>query len=418
MIVTGTDFDDTFRLLGSSAVKKALDAAQWPDEEPPMPDLDDGQDSGVNIIASPFEWRAESAIPPRRWVYGKHLLRGFVSLDVAAGGVGKSSVKIGEAIAMATGRDIYEKGLPEGALSVWLYNLEDPHEEIERRIHATCKRFGISPEDFGGRLFVNSGRDNPLVIAEDTPNGARIIRPAVNKIEEQIRANKVDVISVDPFVSSHSLNENDNRAIDMVAKEWSALAGRCNVSVNLVHHVRKETGGEASADSARGASSLIGAARSVVVYNRMTKEEAEAASVPADLARFHFRTTNDKANLAPPEKADWYRMNNVDLENGDQVGVACPWHWPDAFDGVTKYHLMQVQRKISEGDWRADVRAKAWVGSIVAEVCGFDPKTQRARIASILDQWVKAGVIRHVEKRDEKTRQDYVYVEVAEWVSE
>jgi RecA-family ATPase len=69
-------------------------------------------------------------------------------VDVAAGGVGKSSLKIGEAIAMASGKDFYAKGLPEGALTVWLWNLEDPLEEMERRIHATCERFNIKPEAY------------------------------------------------------------------------------------------------------------------------------------------------------------------------------------------------------------------------------------------------------------------------------
>ena len=54
------------------------------------------------IIATPFTWRAEEEIPRRMWLYGKHLLRRFVSVDVAAGGTGKSSVKIGEALAMAS----------------------------------------------------------------------------------------------------------------------------------------------------------------------------------------------------------------------------------------------------------------------------------------------------------------------------
>jgi hypothetical protein len=56
------------------------------------------------LKATPFVWRDEADIPPRQWLYGKHLLRKFVSVDVAAGGIGKSSVKIGEALAMASNR--------------------------------------------------------------------------------------------------------------------------------------------------------------------------------------------------------------------------------------------------------------------------------------------------------------------------
>jgi RecA-family ATPase len=82
---------------------------------------------------------------------------------------------------------------------------------------------------------------------------------------------KIDVLTIDPFVSSHEVSENDNRAIDAVVKAWGRLADECNCSINLVHHVRKGNGTEANADSARGAKALVDAARSVIVFNRMTR---------------------------------------------------------------------------------------------------------------------------------------------------
>lgn len=277
------------------------------------------------ILATPFEWRDEADIPPRKWLYGRHLLRKFVSVDVAAGGVGKSSVKIGEALAMTTNQTIYGKEIGEGPLRVWLYNLEDPAEETERRIHATAKRFHITPFEIGGRLFADSGRDQALVIADESDVGTRIIRPVVDSIIAEIQRRLIDVLIIDPFVSSHEVSENDNPAIDKVTKEWGRIADICDCSINLVHHVRKGNGAETNADSSRGAKSLIDAARSVNVYNRMTEDEAQNANIPPEERAFYFRVSNDKANLAPPEKADWFRMNNVDLLNGDSVGVACPW---------------------------------------------------------------------------------------------
>ncbi|MGQ7451852.1 hypothetical protein ACTGUK_10620, partial [Streptococcus suis] len=93
-------------------------------------------------------------------------------------------------------------------------------------------------------------------------------------------------------------------------------AERTCAAVNLVHHVRKQNGDSATADSARGASALIGKARSVQVYNRMTDEDAKTLGVEDAERKFYFRVDNDKSNLAPPEAGDWYRMNNQDLENG------------------------------------------------------------------------------------------------------
>lgn len=353
------------------------------------------------VKATPFAWRHTSEIPKRRWLYGKHLLRKFVSLDVAAGGVGKSSLKIGEALAMATGRDLYDKGLPEGALNVWMWNLEDPHDEIERRLHATAQRFKITPAEIADRLFVDSGRDQPLVMATEGPDGAMIVRPVVDALIEEMIARKIDVLQIDPFISSHAVSENDNNAIDLVAREWNVVAERTGAAINLVHHVRKGNGTEATADSARGASSLIGKARSVQVYNRMSEDEAAKLNVPEEERFFYFRVDNDKANLAPPERGDWYRMNNEDLSNGDSVGVACSWTPPDAFDGITVRHLYEVQKAVAAGKWRENVQTKdAWVGHCVANVLGIDvdQKHARKRISILLNTWISEGMFEVVEE--------------------
>jgi phage/plasmid primase-like uncharacterized protein len=400
----GDDFNDMAREYGLAEVKAAFVAPATPKKL---------------VNASPFVWRPVAQIPKRQWLYGKHLLRKFVSVDVAAGGVGKSSLKIGEALSLASGNDFYGKGLPEGAVNVWLWNLEDPLEELERRIHATAIKFNLSPADMEGRLFIDSGRENPLVIATEGPDGCVIARPVVDALIAEMIERKIDVLTVDPFISSHAVSENDNNAIDVVAREWNVIAERTGAAINLVHHVRKQNGAEATADSARGASALIGKARSVIVYNRMTKDEAQKLGVPEDETRFYFRIDNDKANLAPPDASEWYRMNNVDLENGDSVGVACSWSPPSAFEGVTARHLYQIQKGISEGEWRFDPQTKdAWVGHVVASVLDLDldEKHERKKAQTLLATWIREGALRVVENED-RSRRVRKFVTVGVWVS-
>jgi hypothetical protein len=369
------------------------------------------------IVATPFTWRAEAEIPARQWLYGKHLLRRFVSVDVAAGGTGKSSVKIGEALAMASNRNLYGSEVHGGPLSVWLYNLEDPGEESERRIHATAKWFKIEPQDVDGRLYVDSGRDQRCVIAVETEYGARIAKPVYEQIKAQLLERQIDVLTIDPFVSSHEVSENDNRAIDAVVKAWGRLADECNCSINLVHHVRKGNGAETNADSARGAKALVDAARSVNVFNRMSPDEASLAGIAEDQRGFYFRVQNDKANLAPPDKAAWYRMNNVSLDNGDQVGVACPWKWPELFEGISTRHLIAVQKAVEGGEWRADTRSSEWVGFAVATALDLDAETSRKRISKLLKEWVANDALVIVEKPD-SNRMMRKFVEVGKWATE
>lgn len=369
------------------------------------------------VKATPFTWRPTADIPKREWLYGRHLLRKFVSLDVAAGGVGKSSLKIGEALAMASGRDFYGKGLPEGPLTVWMWNLEDPHDEIERRLHATAQRFHIKAEELDGRLYVDSGRDQPLVIATEGPDGAMIVRPVVDALIAEMIERKIDVLQVDPFISSHAVSENDNNAIDIVAREWNVVAERTGAAINLVHHVRKQNGEAANADSARGASALIGKARSVLVYNRMTAEEAKELGVEDSERRFFFRVDNDKANLAPPEAGDWYRMNNEDLANGDSVGVACSWSPPSLFEGMSARHLYAVQKAVSDGQWRENIQTKnSWVGVPVACALGLDVEQEkdRKKIAKLVRAWIKEGALEVVEMEDDR-RRPRKFVVVGKW---
>ena len=66
----------------------------------------------AGITASAFVWRNPKDIPPRQRVYGRHLIRKFLSTTAAPGGIGKSSLVLAEAVAMASGRNLL--GIPVG----------------------------------------------------------------------------------------------------------------------------------------------------------------------------------------------------------------------------------------------------------------------------------------------------------------
>jgi RecA-family ATPase len=63
-------------------------------------------DQSPLITATPFVLRSEKDIPPREWLYGHHLIRGFVSLTIAPGGVGKTALLVLDSIAMASGLEL------------------------------------------------------------------------------------------------------------------------------------------------------------------------------------------------------------------------------------------------------------------------------------------------------------------------
>lgn len=375
------------------------------------------------IKATPFVLLDPASISTRKWLYGRHYIRRFVSATVAPGGVGKSSLGIVEALAMVTGRPLL--GVNSGQpLRAWLWNGEDPREEMERRIAGACLHYDISAADIGGRLFVDSGRDLPIRLVESGQGGRLVVAvPTVEGVEAAILANKIDVLVIDPFVSSHAVPENDNMGVDRVAKTWAGIAERCNCSIELVHHVRKGNGGEGgySVEDARGGSSLIGAVRSARVLNVMSKDEADRAGVDPEARRLHFRVDDGKANMAPPmERADWRKLVGVGLGNGnglepeDNVGVVTAWEMPSILDSISGHHCDQVIAMVrKDSTYRADTQAANWIGKAIAEVAGLDleRKSDKEQAKAAFNAWLKSGALAK-ERRSDSRREmrDFVIV--------
>jgi hypothetical protein len=241
----------------------------------------------------------------------------------------------------------------------------------------------------------------------------------VEDITAAIRQNNIDVMIIDPFVSSHRVTENDNGAIDRVAKTWSAIAAKTNAAIEIVHHSRKTGGAEVTVEDGRGASAHVAASRSARVLNVMSETEATKA---VENRRLFFRVDNGKSNVAPPSDApEWYKLESTELGNGDNVGVAMPWKMPNPFDSITKADLRAAQKAVSEGGpWRADPQADDWVGKPIAEALKRDindPDTRRD-IKAMLKIWIKNGMFKRVEVKDPNSRKTKPCIEVGEWATD
>lgn len=372
------------------------------------------------IDPTPYRCEDEASIPARDWLYGHVLLRGCVSLVIAPGGVGKSSLVIVEAVAMASGRKLLHDQ-PYGRSRVWLWNGEEDRGELRRRVAAVRRHHRVTEEDLGDRLYIDSGLDESkeIVIAHmDKRDSAIIAKPMKDALIAAIRNRGIDVLIIDPFVSCHEVPENNNNAIDKVAKTYMKIAKETGCAIVLVHHTRKNFGRAVDIEDARGAGSLKDAVRAARALNVMTEDEAANAGVEN---RFlHVCIADGKANYAPRAgKATWLRLASVVLANGDDVGVPELWQWPDAFAGMTTAHLLAAQRAVDGGKWRENPQAKDWVGIPIAKALGRDLAlpAERKALRTMIRLWIANGAFVVVTGKD-ANREERSYVEVGTWATD
>ncbi len=361
-------------------------------------------------------WRDPAMIPARQFLYGRHYIRRTIGATIAAGGRGKTTLSVYEAVTMTVGRDLSTNTpLPGGPLRAWLLNGEEDQDELDRRVAATCQRYRITQSDLGGRLFVQSVRDRPMRVATLTNNQPKIDDAIVKQMIEFIERNKIDVFMLDPLVSFHSVSENDNGHMDLVIKQgFGAIANTTNSAGELFHHPGKPKPGQAetTVEDGRGASAVLWAVRSARVLNFMTPQEADKLGMTDEERKLHIRIANGKANMGPLGKATWMKIEVEHLPNGDQVACVRSWNPPDPFIGVEQGDFRVVQKVAQGGAFRADSQSPKWLGWWMAENLPHlkiktrytdqpKDKSEVAKLNSILNTWRKNKVLAVEEREDE-----------------
>ncbi len=412
------DANDYLREVGEAKLREALATAK-PHEQEVQEALE-----AERQWPTPFTWIDPKLIPARRWIYGNHYIRSNVSVLASAGGVGKTSMQIVEALAIATGKPLLGEEVREQC-NVWVVNLEDPLEEMQRRLVAAMLHFNIAPEDVEGRLFLDAGRDMQIMFASQGRDGIQVHDELVDYMIQKIEQHKIGVAFIDPWVGANQINENDNVAMNAAVSAVRRVCDATDCSVGLVHHIRKGNGDEATVDSVRGAGSLIGAARAARVINKISQEDALKLGVSEQDSLGIFRVDDGKANLAPPAAhAVYRRMVGVQLPNGEYVGVATSFAMPDLFDGIKPKDALAVQRAVGEAEgndepYRSDVRAKNWIGVAVASVLNLDldKKHEKAKVRAVAKKWLETDVLRHSTWLSKRDGREVPVVIVGEWIS-
>jgi len=286
---------------------------------------------GKTIKMGALEIPPIEEIPRREWLLGHRVLRGYVNVEMAPGGVGKSVFSLVSALALVTGQELTGERVHQQG-KVMMINWEDDKLEIARRLHGACQAFKLDMAalGLGDRLLLQSlyGKEG-LLVASGQPTAAM---EAIIGICQ--RQNVLNVV-IDPFVATHDANENDNIEMNKVMMCFRRLAAEANVGVTLIHHSAKGSGKNseahaASGDAGRGASAIRDAARVTSTLARMSTETAEDRGISDDNRVRLFRHDIAKSNFGLPDaEANWFRLESVALLNGDEVGVPRPYELPE-----------------------------------------------------------------------------------------
>jgi hypothetical protein len=139
------DANDYLQEAGAEKLREALALAK------PVEEVKQERIAGERQWPTAYEPIDPATIPARRWIYGQHYVRGHVSVLASAGGVGKTSLQIVEALCIGTGKPLLGEAIHEPC-KVWIINLEDPLEEMQRRLAAAMLHYGVTAEEIRGPL--------------------------------------------------------------------------------------------------------------------------------------------------------------------------------------------------------------------------------------------------------------------------
>jgi len=294
-------------------------------------DIDEPPLEALELI----EYTGKEKLKAREWVIKGWILLKALTLVVGQAGVGKTIFIAQLAAALAYGGSILGKIVLETG-NVLILASEETLNELRLRLRAIEKMLGANNST--NKIFLR-GLDEQIKLVEFTLVHAKKTK-AYKQLELAIKKYNIKYILLDPLISfqTGAYDENNNAKMEQYVKDFIIpLAVKNNGAVIAGHHTNKfsmisiEDDGELVVDhqialnSARGASSLVAAARFVLAFQPMTKKLFNKKFEPhlKDGSKFtnYAGLIEAKSNYNIVEDdINWLKKNSVSLEVVDERG--------------------------------------------------------------------------------------------------
>jgi AAA domain/DnaB-like helicase N terminal domain len=356
-------------------------------------------------------------LPPREWMMATQFCKQFISGVIGPGGVGKTSLRVLQFIAMAIGKDLTGHHVFRRC-RVLIVGLEDSCTELQRRIAAARIHHRIPKEDLKGWLhYVTIEELKGMKLATMSPDGPQKGKLAA-VLRRLIQTLNLDVVGIDPTIKAHELNENLNKEMDFVCDLLTEMAIEFSIAVDLSMHARKGPREPGDSDAGRGASSVRDGGRLIQTLTSMSEEEAKAFGIEPDDRCDYVRLDRGKVNIIRKAgAADWFRLADVPLNNGsemypngDHVQTVEVWDPPETWAGLLYTALNAALDEIERGvigeggnpNGAAGAAKDRAAWRIVKKHC---PGKTDAQCREIIRTWVTNGVLTEREYDDHARRE-------------
>jgi hypothetical protein len=356
----------------------------------------------------------DTKIPPRAWLLGNIFARGFIASLVGPGGAGKTAVRVAQLLSLAAGRSLTGEHVFQRC-RVLIVSLEDDANELRRRLRAAMMYHGITQSELVGWLYIVAPGAKGWKLAKTVNGAGHVEEELTSRLEHTIAARKIDIVSLDPLVKTHSVDENANNAVDFVISILARIAVTYNCAIDTPHHVSKGPSAAGNADRARGGSAVVDGGRLVYTLWPMSEKEADSLGIDDRERRLLIRMDSAKVNLAPPDaRTCWFKLVGVPIgnksalyPNGDEVQTVEPWNPPATWGGASYAQLNEILSEIDIGLPTGSLFSNLpKVGDRAAHliVQKHLPDKIEGQAREIVRTWIKNRVLNYVDYEDPVVR--------------
>lgn len=238
-------------------------------------DDDEGTAGGIDVSPITIEELRQARLTPR--VILDHMLYADVRTRIAAGGTGKTTVAMFEAVTLALGRELWGR-IPERPVRTAIVTREDGRQILVARLREIAYAMQLGAGELDQVL------ENVLILdLSSVPfRLSRMVEDVVyphsenlDQLTASLQAWAPDWIIFDPLVSFGVGESRVNDAEQGLVEAFRILRNRLDCCVEGIHHSGKANARDKNLDqyAGRGGSALSDGCRMVAVMQPLTPEE-------------------------------------------------------------------------------------------------------------------------------------------------